>query len=526
MSFCYYMQICPLKTSNIPNLLYSKTKLLTKYEAGRMKLNSFVGNIFNLPAFNMHVNKYFLELKNDIMKDYIENMQRVGLAHWNYATDTSTQNMEVLKMARMTHIILNDVNIFNHLKMLRQCYSKNLTQENLKLLDLMIANSSCGRKKEKHNVNITTPRDNLLKKDNEFDFYIDGKPISHGEIMNIIGSNTDKEKVEKAQKEMCRKGTLLSADMKDLIITRNRYAQEAGYTNFYDYLLEERHGIKTTTIKNLLNQLYEKIKDIDVPPMESGRLDINLEKLIEITKDTYKNMGFDIDEYVKSGKLTLDLLPRQNKSSLNMCCIINPSEDVRISTNMDNSVHGSNVLFHELGHAMLELNINLENKFFGKNSQALNEALAIMMELLPFKENILNHDTKSIIIPYLLRLLRYTEFELKMYENPEQDLKQLWYELSVKYKQYDKDPEPSDKWAAVTHYITHPVYYQNYVRAFIMQAQLYNYLKSNLGNLSENPQTAEFMKEHIFKLFMSENENDLIKKITGEELSAKYLINF
>ena len=58
-----------------------------------------------------------------------------------------------------------------------------------------------------------------------------------------------------------------------------------------------------------------------------------------------------------------------------------------------------------------------------------------------------------------------------------------------------------------------------------MKVQIYNYLKSVLGNITENNKSAEFMDKNIFELGASVEEYDLIKQLTGEEFSAKEFCN-
>ena len=79
---------------------------------------------------------------------------------------------------------------------------------------------------------------------------------------------------------------------------------------------------------------------------------------------------------------------------------------------------------------------------------------------------------------------------------------------------------PDNEWATIPHYLSHPAYYQNYFRANLMKAQIYNYLKSKLGDITENFESAKFMDENIFALGASIDEYELINKLTGKEFSA------
>ena len=108
-----------------------------------------------------------------------------------------------------------------------------------------------------------------------------------------------------------------------------------------------------------------------------------------------------------------------------------------------------------------------------------------------------------------------------MYKNPDQDLKKLWHDMKVKYQMRDEKEELDNGWATIPHYLSHPAYYQNYFRATIIKAQIYNYLREKLGNITENSKTAEVLKEELFKYGISKEEIELIEKMTGKKLSVE-----
>ena len=92
--------------------------------------------------------------------------------------------------------------------------------------------------------------------------------------------------------------------------------------------------------------------------------------------------------------------------------------------------------------------------------------------------------------------------------------------MSKKY--LNRENEQDNEWASIPHYLSHPAYYQNYFRANLMKVQIYNYLKSVLGNITENYKSAEFMDKNIFRYGASIEEYELIKQLTGNEFSASY----
>ena len=110
-----------------------------------------------------------------------------------------------------------------------------------------------------------------------------------------------------------------------------------------------------------------------------------------------------------------------------------------------------------------------------------------------------------------------------MYKNPNQNPSKLWYDLKCLYTGKNKIEDINNEWATIPHYLSHPAYYQNYFRANIIKAQIYKYLTSQLGLITENKATAEFLNNNLFKYGESIEEDDLIKQFTGESLSSKAL---
>ena len=68
-------------------------------------------------------------------------------------------------------------------------------------------------------------------------------------------------------------------------------------------------------------------------------------------------------------------------------------------------------------------------------------------------------------------------FEKSMYENPDQDLNQLWWDIVEKY-QMMKKPEGRDMpdWATKIHVALYPCYYHNYLLGELLASQFNNYV--------------------------------------------------
>ena len=121
-------------------------------------------------------------------------------------------------------------------------------------------------------------------------------------------------------------------------------------------------------------------------------------------------------------------------------------------------------------------------------------------------------------------------FEKGMYEDPEQNLNNFWWELAEKY-QLLKKPEGRNEpdWAAKIHLALYPAYYHNYMLGELLASQLYYYITKKVIKSSEsdesftgNEKVGEYLKQLFFSYGALYPWDQLIIKATGEKLSPKY----
>jgi len=117
-------------------------------------------------------------------------------------------------------------------------------------------------------------------------------------------------------------------------------------------------------------------------------------------------------------------------------------------------------------------------------------------------------------------------FEKSMYENPDQELNSLWWDLVEKY-QFLSKPEGRDMpdWATKIHIALYPCYYHNYLLGEMLASQLYGYIKANItDNLSlvGEKSVGTYLKEQVFMPGSRYRWNEMIQKATEEKLTAKY----
>ena len=511
------------------------------------------------------LNKYFEKLRDDFSKNLEINAINVEKSAWDFYINSNPENMQKYETAQN-----NYSNLFKdeatYKKFLEVDESKLSKREKKQLKDL----------KKEFDDELNTGEDIkiLRQKENEiaqkFNSYIpmiDGKEVTKAEIVKILQTETNPEIRKKAYEAKVKGGYLIAEDLVEFVRLRNDYARKKGYDNYFDYKLKEDYDVDSEFLNKLIDDVYSKSNDkiisiqdkkekelkefFNVDKLESYHygllLDSNPEKgvniilsginptsphdIISISKKMYKNMGYDVDKMIADGKLTLDLYPRKGKNTHGFCFGVQAGKDSRILANLTNNVTSLETLNHEMGHCVYDLGISDKLTFMDKTpaSSAFTEAIAMMMGDIIKKENVLSDIVPKDLLEkfksthkedeaaFVSKSLLIIEFEREMYKNPDQDLALLWKNLSKKY--LNRDIEKNNEWATIPHYLSHPAYYQNYFRANIMKAQIYNYLTSELGNLTENKNSAKFMDKHIFAYGAKYDEYELIKKLTGKEFS-------
>jgi peptidyl-dipeptidase A len=124
-------------------------------------------------------------------------------------------------------------------------------------------------------------------------------------------------------------------------------------------------------------------------------------------------------------------------------------------------------------------------------------------------------------------------FERGLYQNPDQDLNKLWWDLVEEYQLVRRpDGRSEPDWAAKIHLAQYPVYYHNYMLGELTASQILNHIVRDVlkqAKLSEvcfadKPTAGEYLKEKIFMPGASLRWDDLIKHATGEPLTPKYFV--
>ena len=121
-------------------------------------------------------------------------------------------------------------------------------------------------------------------------------------------------------------------------------------------------------------------------------------------------------------------------------------------------------------------------------------------------------------------------FEMALYDNPEQDLNRVWWDLVEKYQEV-KRPEGRNQpdYASKIHIVTAPVYYQSYMMGELFASQVHHAIaRVALGGADPataiyvgNPAVGRFMRERVFSPGCTLDWNQLTRHATGEELNSR-----
>lgn len=501
----------------------------------------------------------------DLRNKFGEKLQKVQydaeLAAWDFYTNSNDENLKKYTDSQENFSeLFQDKETYSALKEIQDCgiEDKHLSKQLKNLVKVFYNEIESGKELKA----LRDKENEIASKYNSYVMTIDGKPVSKSDVIKILETEKEESIRKKAYETNVKAGDVIANDLVELVKMRNEYAKTKGYDNYFDYMIEDTYEISPENLDKLLTGVYDKIKDKSLEfererqevlaktfgvkvenledyhyrylPSDSPEKAVNdyiqnPEQVVEIAKQVYKNMGYEVD----SMGITLDLFPRKNKNTHGFAFCIEPGKDARILANLTNNANSLDTILHELGHCVYDIGIDTRLPFIeqGPSSSAMTEAVAMMMGDLPKSEKILSgivpedkltpfmSELKKDDAKFVSRSLQIIGFEREMYKNPDQDLKSLWKQMKQKYLFRGENTYVDNEWATIPHYLSHPGYYQNYFRAALYKAQLYNTMKEKLGDISENTETSKFLDSELFKYGASIEDDELIEKITGKPLS-------
>jgi peptidyl-dipeptidase A len=411
----------------------------------------------------------------------------------------------------------------------------------------------------------------------------DGKEMTDNEVRKVLKQSTDSARLQAVWEASKAVGAEVAGDLKDLVRLRNQAARQLGFKNFHalQLYLNEQDGEQLLKLFDELDELTRapfaaakadldarlarrckvKVDELrpwhyhdpffqDTPSVLDADLDAPFARadLLAMCRSFYAGIGLPIDRVIDRS----DLYEKKGKSQHAFCTDIDRAGDVRVLANIQPNNQWASTLLHEFGHSVYSTNnddipASLPYVLRCESHILTTEGVAMMFERLSKRASFL----AKMGIPVQdarafdeagARALRYRllifsrwcqvmlRFEKAMYEDPEQDLNRLWWDLVEKY-QMVKRPEGRNApdYASKIHIVSAPVYYHNYMMGELFASQVHHAIARELYRGTEpdqviyvgNKEVGAFMKKRVFEPGRTLSWNELTKHATGEPLTPK-----
>jgi peptidyl-dipeptidase A len=419
------------------------------------------------------------------------------------------------------------------------------------------------------------------KKFNEFRAKVEDKEMTENDVRKILKNSTETAQLKSVWEASKAVGGVLDADLRELVKLRNQAAVELGFKNYHalQLYLNEQKGDDLLKLFDELDELTRKpfeaakaeidgklakrynvkIEELmpwhyqdpffqETPAVIGADLDAPFAKadLLAMCREFYAGIGLPIDRVVASS----DLYEKKGKSPHAFCTDIDRDGDVRVLANIKQNDYWASTLLHEFGHSVYSSkNIPATVPYVLRMESHIltTEGVAMMFERLSKRVTFLQKmglkvenpkefaETGAKTLRYrLLIFSRWCQvmlrFEKGMYENPEQDLSKLWWDLVEKYQLVRRPPgRKAPDYASKIHIVSAPVYYHNYMMGELFASQLHHAIARDVFKGAEpnsviytgTPEVGTFMKKKVFEPGRTLSWNDLTKFATGETLNAK-----
>ena len=416
---------------------------------------------------------------------------------------------------------------------------------------------------------------------NGFRANVSGKRLTENEVRDILRKSTDSAERQAVWEAGKAVGGALEKDLRELVALRNQAAVKLGFKNYHamQLYLNEQDGDALIKLFDQLDELtrgpfIEAEQAIDerlakncnigiselmpwhyhdpffqeTPAVFTADLDGPFAKadLLKLTRDFYAGIGLPVDDVLARS----DLFDKAGKNPHAFCTDIDRAGDVRVLCNIVNNVYWASTMLHEFGHAVYSSkNIPQSVPYVLRREAHIltTEGVAMMFERLVRRRAWLEKMELKLDDPagfadageksiryHLLIFSRWCQimlrFEKSMYENPDQDLAKLWWDLVEKYQLVRRPAgRNAPDYASKIHIVSAPVYYHNYMMGELFASQLHHAIARDVYQGADprtvtyvgNKAVGEFMRKRVFEPGRSVGWNELTRQATGGDLTPQ-----
>ena len=419
---------------------------------------------------------------------------------------------------------------------------------------------------------------------NVFRAEVDGKKLSENDVRKTLKESKSSDERRKVWEGSKRVGANVAPDLIALAKLRNQAAAQLGFNNYHQMMLhlneqEQGHILKLfDELDALTREPFAKAKgEIDErlaancgvkvadlrpwhyhdpffqesPTVFGTDLDAIYKEadILKLCRDFYSGIGLPINDVLQRS----DLFEKPGKSPHAFCTDIDREGDVRVLANIVPSERWMDTMLHELGHSVYSSkNIPESVPYVLRNASHIltTEGVAMQMGRLAksgaWQEQMgiaskdaaerqkLSDAGARVLRNQLLIFSRWCQvmlrFEKGLYDNPDQDLNKLWWDLVEKYQLLHRpEGRNAPDFASKIHIVAAPVYYHNYMMGELFASQVHHTIAREVCG-GRDPRTVayvgdkkvgEFMKVKVIAPGQVLSWNELTKFATGEELNPK-----
>ena len=408
---------------------------------------------------------------------------------------------------------------------------------------------------------------------------VDGQEWTDSRVRAVLKESKNSEERRKVWEASKGVGAVVAADLAELVQLRNQAARQLGFANYHALMLHlnEQDGAQIVKLFDELDELtrqpFSRAKaEIDArlaktynlnpeelmpwhyhdpffqesPAVFDADLDAPYRRadILQLCRDFYAGIGLPVDRVLAQS----DLYEKKGKSPHAFCIDIDREGDVRVLANIVPNELWMGTMLHELGHAVYSsLYIPATVPYILRDAAHTLTTEGVAMQMERFSKSRLWLEKMGVKLDDaaafataaekvqrngLLIFSRWCQvmlrFEKSMYENPQQDLNRLWWDLVEHYQQLRRPPQRNaPDYASKIHICSAPVYYHNYMMGQLFASQVHHALSREVFHADPkevvyvgDKRVGDFMKRKVITPGRTMSWNVLTRHATGQELNA------
>jgi len=403
---------------------------------------------------------------------------------------------------------------------------------------------------------------------------LDGTEYTNNDLLEMIAAENDSEKRKKIWEALKQVGEQVNEKIIALAKVRNEAARQLGFNNYWEMQVtfqdfDPEELLKTfEELETLTRPLFENMK-AELDSELSARFDVPADQLMpwhydnpffqqappskdidptDFYKDKTKEEIVDIAlRYFKRINLPFDkvaeksdMYEREGKTQHAFSIDMDTLGDVRNVNNVKPTAEWMDTVLHEAGHGVYSLGhdpnlpFNLRKPahivttegvamLFGAQARdpqwLVRFAGAPPREVRPVAEALRKQRIREQLI-FCRWSIVMLKFEKALYENPDTNLKSLWWDMVGQYQLLKRPTEPGSEladWASKPHFVIAPVYYHNYILGELFASQLRATLISR-----ETPAFGRQLQNRVFAPGARYDWQEFVRRATGRSLTPEY----